>query len=64
MGSFSFSNLFGDSSHLTDSTLETFNETEGLVGDDLRTAWMLCFICAITGTEDLCKRLGIRFLAL
>lgn len=42
-----------------------FNEAEELVGDNtLRTAQMSCSVCATTGTEDLCKRLGITFFAI
>lgn len=63
MRSFSLSNLFGASSNLS-ALLASFSEAEGRVGDALRTAWMLCPVCAITGTEDLCKRLGVTFLAL
>lgn len=62
MGSFSFSNLFGDSSHLTDSTLDTVSVR--LKGWLEIMIWGLHGCCAITGTEDLCKRLGVRFLAL
>lgn len=31
--------------------------------NDLRTAWMPCLVCAITGTWALCKNLGITFLS-